>query len=157
MSSVEEAHEEKETLSVEVEIPGHAPRGAATPLFERTRKEYMDKMGGRCWICGSDEAEAGEPLQLHHKIIERCFAEDDIDWGKVKEDAPDFPWDTFDPSDPYSFVDNCNYNGIVLCRKHHTEKDSGVHMLPYSLWVMQRYLKDKTRFSPGEIIIHYFT
>lgn len=157
MSGVEEVHEEKETLSVDVEIPGHAPRGAATPLFERTRKEYMDKMGGRCWICGADEAESGEPLQLHHKIIERCFAEDDIDWDKVKEDVPDFPWATFDTSDPYSFVDNCNYNGIVLCRKHHTEKDSGVHMLPNSLWVMQRYLKDKARFSPTEVIVHYLT
>ena len=157
MSIVTETHEEKLTLSVDVEIGAHAERGAATPLFERTRKEYMDKMGGRCWICGADEAEAGEPLQLHHKHIERCYAEEDIDWAKVKEDAPDFPWGTFDPADPYSFVDDCNYNGLILCRKHHTERDSGTHMLPNSLWVMQRYLKNKARFSPTEVIEHYWT
>ena len=148
------AHEEKETLLVDVEIGAHKER-AATALFERTRKEYMDKVGHRCWICGADEKAAGEPLQLHHRVIERCFAEEDIDWAKVREDVPDFPWATFDPKDPYAFVDNCHYNGVVLCRKHHTERDSGTHMLPFNLWVMQRYLKNGTRFSPTETITHY--
>ena len=154
MTDQTQEHEEKETLAIDVVVGEHKAR-TATPLFKRTRQEYMDKVGHRCWICGADEKESGEPLQLHHRVIERCFAEEDIDWGKVAEDVPDFQWDTFNPKDPYTFVDNCHYNGVVLCRKHHTERDSGTHMLPFNLWVMQRYLKNGTRFSPTEVIEHY--
>ncbi len=150
-------HEEKETLAVDVIIEEHAERGAPTALFKRTRLEFMAKHGGKCWICGATEADKGEANQLHHRFIERCFSEEDIDWAKVKEDVPDFDWEHFDPKDPYSFVDNCNFNGLILCREHHTERGSGTHMMPNSLWVMQRYLKDKTRFSPTETIIRYLT
>ena len=40
MSTVSEVHEEKETLSVDVEIPGHAPRGALTPHPRRATVTY---------------------------------------------------------------------------------------------------------------------
>lgn len=151
-----DSHEEKETLQVDVFIEEHKDR-TSTPLFEKTRKEFIEKTGGVCWICGINEKDNGEPLQVHHRHIERCFAEEEIDWDKVKEDVPEFDWNSFDPKDPYSFVDNCHYNGRVLCRTHHTKKYSGAHTIPYSLWVMQRYLKDGTRFSPTEVIKHYFT
>jgi hypothetical protein len=91
---------------------------------------------------------------VHHKHIERCFAEEDIDWDSVKLDVPEFDWSTFDKSNPYTFVDNCNYNGMCLCRAHHTERNSGIHMMPYSLWIMQKYFKSGTRFSPTEVIVH---
>ena len=68
------AHEEKETLSVEVEIPEHADRGAATPPFLRTKKILMERVGGRCYVCNGAEAEVG-PLQAHHCPVERSLAE----------------------------------------------------------------------------------
>ena len=156
MNDVTEMHEEKNTFQIDVNIPGHEPRKASA-LFERTRKEFMDKVGHKCFICGANEAEAGEPLQLHHKIIERCYAEAGIDWDAVKVLAPEFPWDTFDGSNPYLFVDNCHYNGIVLCRKHHTMKDSGIHELPFNIWIMQRLLKNGYQFSTSEKIEHFLT
>ncbi len=147
-----DAHDEKETLAVDVCISAHADR-KLTALFHRTRAEYLIDHP-ECWICGATEKDTGEPNQLHHRHIERCFAEEDIDWLKVAEDVPEFDWKTFDAADPYSFVDNCHFNGVTLCRLHHTERDSGAHMLPYNLWIMQRYLKDGTRFSPNEVIRH---
>ena len=155
MSAVTETHEEKETLSVDVEIPGHAPRGAATPLFIRTKKILMERVGGRCFICNGTEAEVG-PLQAHHVFIERSFAESPIDWEKVKKDVPSFDWSTFDASDPYTFVDNMEFNGMLLCANHHIGKDEGIHALPWPLFVMQKYLKDGYKFSDKEIV-HDFT
>jgi len=44
--------------------------------------------------------------------------------------------------------------GILLCKKHHTGKDEGIHNLPFGLWELQRYLKDGVKFSPIEVIHH---
>ena len=71
MSTVSEVHEEKETLSVDVEIPGHAPRGAATPLFIRTKRILMERMDGRCFICNGTEAERVDRLAQFLLFIPR--------------------------------------------------------------------------------------
>lgn len=149
------AHEEKETLSVEVEIPEHADRGAATPLFIRTKKILMERVGGRCWICNRTEEEVGAPLEAHHFGIERSFATDQIDWEIVKKDFPNFDWESFDPADdPYKFVDDMGAQGMLLCPQHHRGKDAGIHYLPWPLFVMQRRLKAGVKFSPFEVVIH---
>lgn len=44
--SVEQTHVERETLSVEVNLPGHAPR-TETSLFERTRKALIERASAR--------------------------------------------------------------------------------------------------------------
>lgn len=152
MSAVEQTHEEKETLTVDVLLPGHAPR-TTTPLFERSKKELIGKEGGRCWICGRTESEAG-PLEAHHFGIERSFAEAPIDWAKVQHDFPHFDWEHFDPKSPYAFVDDMSAQGLLLCAEHHRGKDTGVHALPWPLFVMQRYLKDGYKFSDLEVIHH---
>ena len=147
-----DAHEEKETLHVEVDIPEHADR-TETPLFERTRKALLarDRV---CWVCGRTGEEAGAPLEVHHLGIERCFAEAPIDWEIVKRDFPDFDWASFDPSNPYTFVDDMLAQGRLLCKEHHTAADSGIHCIPDPLFKMQRYLKAGYRYSPTEKIIH---
>lgn len=149
--TVEQSHEEKETLAVDVLLPGHEPR-TATPLFERTRKALIARDGG-CWICGRTEAEAG-PLEAHHFGVERSYAEAPIDWNKVKADFPHFDWATFDPKSPYAFVDDMMAQGLLLCAEHHRGRDAGVHALPWPLFVMQRYLKDGYKFSDLEVIHH---
>jgi hypothetical protein len=47
---VTDVHEEKNTFSVDVNIPGHAAR-TTTPLFEKSRKHLLERDGGRCWVC----------------------------------------------------------------------------------------------------------
>lgn len=148
-----DAHEMKYTFTVDVNVPQHADR-IATPLFEKTRKELLEKEGGRCWICQRTAEESGHPLEAHHLGIERCFAEAPIDWDLVKVDYPNFDWSTFDESNPYLFVDNCLAQARILCKDHHTSKEMGIHNLPFSVWVMQRYLKDGYKFNDLEIIHH---
>jgi hypothetical protein len=153
--TTEQVHEEKLTLSVDIEIPGHAAR-ITTPLFRHSKVALMaSQHPPRCWICEQTEAELGAPLEAHHVGVERCFAEGEIDWEKVKVDFPNFDWANFDPTtDPYKFVDDMTQQGLLLCKPHHTGKDEGIHNLPYPLWRMQRYLKNGVRFSPTEVITH---
>lgn len=159
--SVNEIHEEKETLRVDVNIPGHEPR-AATALFRHTRQKLIEREGGRCWVCGRTAEESGHPLEAHHHPIERSLA-NMIDWDRFEADchagiwgehARDFDWSTFDPDDPYTFVDDMTVNGELLCRDHHTGPDEGKHKLPFPLWIAQRYGKEGYRFSDIEIIHH---
>ncbi|NKI68975.1 hypothetical protein GN109_06045 [Collimonas pratensis] len=180
--AVTDVHEEKNTFTVDVNLPGHAARGSATPLFERSRKHLLERDGGRCWICNCTAEQTGHPIEAHHYPIERSFAEM-IDWGpasQIRKDFPSFGWGTFSigetwkdvpawkdedgtlhpaskeyvPADPYLFVDDMNVNGRLLCKAHHIGKDEGVHGLPEPVWLAQRYGKEGYQFSSIEIIHH---
>ena len=154
MSAVTETHEEKETLAVDVFLPGHDPR-TTTPLFAHTRKQLIEREGGRCYVCGRTTDEAG-PLEAHHHPVERSFAEM-IDWSEgslIRRDFPDFDWASFDPANPYAFVDDMTVNGLLLCKAHHIGKDEGIHAMPFPIWLAQRYGKDGYKFTDSEIIHH---
>ena len=73
MADVTQTHEEKNTFTVDVNLPGHDPR-VTTALFTRTRKHLLERDGGRCWVCNCTAAETGHPLEAHHYPIERSFA-----------------------------------------------------------------------------------
>jgi hypothetical protein len=155
-------HEDKDTLVIDVDIPLHDDR-KTTVLFIKTKKMLIKiasilgftikRPAGRCWICQRTAEEAG-PLEAHHLGIERCYIGANIKWDLVREDWPIFDWKNFDPSNPVQFIDNMSAQGILLCKEHHTGIDTGIHRLPFSIWIMQRYLADGTRFNPNEIIHH---
>ena len=147
------AHIEKETLTVAIDIPEHRDR-VATALFIKTRKRLLER-DKVCWICGCPESEIGS-LEAHHYPIERSFAEM-IDWSEgsqIRKDFPNFAWGSFDASNPYTFVDDMNVNGRLLCKAHHIGKDEGVHALPEPIWLAQRYGQEGYKFSDVEIIHH---
>lgn len=166
--SVNDIHEEKETLVVDVNIPGHEER-TTTALFTRTKKLLIEREGGRCFISGMTAEEAGAPLEAHHHPIERSMA-NMIDWPSFAADckaghwgaaAQAFDWDRFfegskdgQPVDPYLFVDDMTVNGMLLAKKFHTAKGEGIHMLPFPLWIAQKYGREGYQFSPTEIIHH---
>ena len=156
-----DAHTESMTLHVDVNIPEHDER-TATPLFHHTRQQLIEREGGRCLICGGTEASTGHPLEAHHHPIERSLAQM-IDWQRFQRDceaglwgphAQAFDWATFDPANPYTFVDNMTVNGELLCKAHHIGSDEGKHTLPYPLWIAQRYAVEGYRFNAVETIHH---
>ncbi|BDD93553.1 hypothetical protein PanNE5_29930 [Pandoraea sp. NE5] len=165
MSDVTQTHEEKETLTVDVLLPGHDPR-TTTALFTRTRKTLIERDSGRCFVCGGTEQDTGHPLEAHHHPIERSTA-NMIDWSRLAEDcrvgiwgekAKAFDWNAFlgaQPFDPYRFVDDMTVNGMLLCRNHHIGKGEGIHMLPLPLLIAQKYAIEGYRFTPTEIIHHH--
>lgn len=159
--SVNEIHEQKETLVVDVNIPGHEER-TTTPLFLHSKKALIAREGGRCFICGRTAEESGHPLEAHHHPVERSMS-NMIDWDLFRSEcqagfwgahAMSFDWSKFDPADPYSFVDDMTVNGLLLCKAHHTGKDEGIHDMPYPLWIAQKYGKEGYQFSPTEVIHH---
>ncbi|MGZ4955302.1 MAG: hypothetical protein ACXV8Q_09320 [Methylobacter sp.] len=155
MPGVTEIHEEKNSFHVDVFIPGHEPR-VTTALFRKSRLHLIEREGGRCHVCKCTAEETGHPLEAHHFPIERSFAEM-IDWSpgsQIRKDFPNFGWGSFDESDPYTFVDDMNVNGLLLCKEHHIGKDAGIHDLPHPVWVAQKYGKEGYQFSPTEIIHH---
>lgn len=100
--STTEIHAEKETLSVEVNIPGHEER-TTTSLFTRSKKALLARDGARCYICNRTAEQSGHPLESHHHPIERSMA-NMIDWDRFAVDAKAgvygphaqaFDWDSF--------------------------------------------------------------
>jgi hypothetical protein len=80
-----------------------------------------------------------------------------VDWSEgsqIRKDFPHFAWGSFDESNPYTFVDDMNCNGRLLCKAHHIGRDEGVHALPEPVWLAQRYGKEGYKFSEIEIIHH---
>jgi hypothetical protein len=154
-----QAHTERESLSVEVNIPEHEDR-KTTALFARTRKLLIEREGGRCYICNATAEQSGHPLEAHHHPIERSLAEM-IDWGRFKLDAQSgfwgkhiqaFEWDNF--TDWVQFVDDMTVNGMLVCKAHHIGKDEGLHTMPFPLWIAQKYAKEGYAFSSLEVIHH---
>jgi hypothetical protein len=146
------AHVQRDTLSVEINLPSHEVRGNGSVLFEHTRKQLIERDTG-CFICGITEK-----LEAHHYPIEWSFA-NAIDFSPgslIRKDFPDFDWESFDPADPYKFVDDMLVNGLLLCKAHHIEKDTGIHALPHPLWIPQRYCKEGYVFSDKEVIHHVY-
>lgn len=159
MSAVTQDHEQRESLAIDVIVPGHEPR-KTTALFERTRKALIAREGGRCWVCGQTQAETGHPPEAHHHPLERAFAEM-VDWSAgsaIRQQFPHFDWAAFDadpsPERIYRFVDDMTVNGLLLCPQHHTGVDAGIHRLPYPDFLAQKYGREGYRFSPTEVIHH---
>jgi hypothetical protein len=143
-------HELRQTLTIDVYAPDHPDR-STSPIFRHTRKKLIeDNPAACCWICDKTEAQLGEPLELHHELVEWCDSLA-VSWAVVQLLAPAFDWSTFDPAHPEMFIDSEQNARLVLCKKHHTGKDHGIHMLPYSLWILQKTKRQDFIFSPDEI------
>jgi hypothetical protein len=170
--SVEQVHEQKETLSIDILIPGHAAR-KETALFEHSRKKLIEREGGRCFVSNMTAEELGHPLEAHHHPIERCFAEI-VDWERFAKDckaghwgpyAAAFDWEKFFegaersstrlvPKDPYLFVDDMTVNGLLIGKQFHTQKGQGIHMTTFPDWIIQKYAVEGYQMTPTEVIHH---
>jgi hypothetical protein len=153
MTDITESHHEKETLSIDVIIPSHDVRGNASALFEKTRKQLIERDKG-CFVCGNTES-----LEAHHHPIERCVA-DNIDLKLLKKYGAIFnpyikDFDFNSITSIYDFVDNMLVNGMLLCKTHHTFAGTGIHTLPFPLFIAQKFAKDGIVFTDKEIIHHF--
>lgn len=141
-------HEQKRTLTIVRFIPDHPDR-KGTPVFEHTRKELIaNNPDARCEI-NNEDCDHDHPLELHHDHVEWCDT-GDADWEKVKKDVPDFDWASFDQTKPETFVDSKWNAKRVLCKKHHTGEDHGIHCLDYPTWQAQKYKRDGFIMTPDE-------
>ena len=165
MEDVTQNHEEKETLVIDVTLPGHDAR-VTTPLFVRTREQMLAKIGDRCEISGAPESECG-PIEFHHLWVERCLstavdkrrlyrwlhllrdkAQSAIDWFDIQLKSK-----TFDEIDIMDFTDDMTANGMGICKRLHTGKGEGIHFLPFPLWQFWGIGKVGFKFDGNDSVI----
>lgn len=141
-------HEQRTTITVDVFIPDHPDR-SESPVFRAARKALItDNPNAKCEV-NNEDCDHDHPLELHHDIVEWCDA-DGVDWDRMKVMYPEFDWTNFDPAHPETFVDSAFNARRVLCKKHHTGKDHGIHLLPYPVWLMQKHKRNDFIMTPDE-------
>lgn len=139
-------HEQKRTLTIDVFIPDHPDR-SNTPVFEKTRRALIQPES-KCEIDNAD-CDYSKPLELHHNVVEWADSLG-VDWEKIKHTVPDFDWSSFDPAHPETFIDSHWNANRVLCKKHHTGEDHGIHCMDYPTWQMQKFKRDDFIMTPDE-------
>lgn len=138
---IKNEHEVTEDIKIDIYYPDHAPR-TESALFERTKHHLVHELDTPCYVCGSKDNR-----EVHHFFVEWAYA-NAVDWDIMHKLHPDFHWDTF--KTPEDFIDD-PYNMMILCAKHHREKDHGIHMLPYPIWVVQKVLRADFVQMPDEL------
>jgi hypothetical protein len=122
-------HSMHENLSIDIFYPDHPPR-TESPLFARTKRKMITHDDIPCFICGTKTLR-----EVHHYFVEWAFA-DGVDWELMRSMHPNFDWSKF--KDPADFVDS-PYNMLILCQAHHRGQHTGIHYMPYPLWIMQKH------------------
>ena len=136
------AHTETVTYRVTLLFPEHAPRehDPHYHVFNETRRRLIRLGALKCWVSNKDCA--GD-IELHHNLIEDCLI-NDVDRMKFALDHPQF---TTESDDQFLDLVQGPDNLLPLCRMHHIGA-LGIHVMPYSAWNIQKYLKDGVA-APG--------
>ena len=155
-------HLQKRTLTIVRFIIYH-PNRHGTPIFDATHRLLIGKNPGARCETNNRHCSLDLPLELHHDHVEWCDSLG-VNWEKVRAEVPDFPWDTpgidfrkneagvWVLDDPAVFIDSAWNAKRVLCKRHHTGEDHGIHMLDYPTWEAQKFLRDDVVFSPDEAV-----
>lgn len=140
------AHVQIENFEQIIEIPEHKQRKGESKLFHDNVKQL--KLDGfyKCFVSGSTQN-----LQTHHLICEWSL-ENKVDFSKLKKMC-----EIFDPYGysakmkdiPMTSVDDIR-NLLVLSRKFHEEKVTGIHNCTFSAWVSQLVCRDNEETIPQD-------
>ena len=139
---VTQDHIMKQTFSYAIKVPGHKPR-VDSDVFRETKRQLIDALNTPCYICGSKEGR-----EIHHFHLEMSL-ENAVDWDKMKQLYPDFPyWYKVDSNNPdtFKYFTDDKYNMMVLCKDHHVMIGKGIHCLPYPIWQFLKVKKDNYDF-----------
>lgn len=125
------AHTQQITIHFEEHYPSHEPR-ETDPHYKYFHEAHdrLQKLGKlTCWICGTDQQ-----IELHHSTVEFALA-NGVDVTKFTELYPEFGI-----KDDETFLQWVEGEGNLtpLCKLHHTGI-LGVHVLPYPVWLPQRF------------------
>jgi hypothetical protein len=145
MARIEE-HFKKGTFEEKYWLPEHDKRRESA-LFRRNKKFVRDECGAPCWVCHTKK-----DLEVHH-VFEWAFwnAMDptkvtnilqaiefyDSDYvSKAKKPAElQKELDKVVKSKPYLDSPDDIRNLVVICRKHHRLKITGIHMITFPIWL----------------------
>lgn len=135
MADVKE-HVMTKTITETYIDPDHAERSESSE-FRKSKQRLKEDGHYRCYVCGTTEM-----LQVHHRASEWMFA-NIVDYDKLKAFCEE--WDVYGYGKllqhrPITSVDDIR-NQLVLCRKHHIEKGTGIHEMTFPVFLMQKLAK----------------
>ena len=142
------AHTVHETVTIEYQYPEHAPRETDVHyhLFHEAVARIRRLGKWQCWISNAD-CDLTHPLEAHHSLCEFSLAPD-VDVERFAKLYPEFG--VTDDETFLAFVEG-EGNLTVLCRRHHRQY-LGVHVLPYPVWLTQRFIKAGVSAPAREVI-----
>lgn len=119
------------TLDENVAYKPHPPR-TASPTYRKTHHHLIVELDAPCWVCGIRRSTGGA-METHHCFFEWA-AQEGLDLEKVTADWPQIT----NRAALAEWVDS-ESNMLVLCADHHRGKYTGIHMIDYPIWQLQRY------------------
>lgn len=135
------AHEQIESLRVDVEYPEHVQRTESAE-FAANKHRLINKIG-HCWNCGTRD-----DLEIHHVIVE---------WSEWNNADPIKVLRAMHAFDPYGFSEDAAKHGdplptsaddlrnlLPLCRTCHRGACMGIHQVPLPFWFANMVRKEGT-------------
>jgi hypothetical protein len=126
------AHDQRETITIDVEYPEHAQR-TESHEFGVNKRTLVTKLDTPCFCCGSKDKR-----EVHHMCIE---------WAE---------WENADPAKVFRLVHQFDIYGyaaqlgdkpvespddirnlVVICASCHRGAGLGIHLVPFPNWVSQ--------------------
>lgn len=132
-----DAHEQIETLRIDVEYPAHPPRSESAE-FALNKRQLVTKLDTPCFCCGGKDQR-----EVHHFCIEWAEA-DFADWVKVAKAVHHFDIYGFAAQlgdKPITSPDDIR-NLVVICAKCHRGAGTGIHLVPFPNWISQAVARD---------------
>lgn len=120
----------RRTLTEDVFYPAHDPRKASAE-YTRVHHHLVVELDEPCWICGIRHSQGGA-METHHDEIEWA-AVNGVDLKLVMRDFPQLT----DAAKLREWLDS-EGNMLVLCAQHHRGSRTGIHMVTYPAWKLQR-------------------
>ena len=131
------AHEQVETLRVDVEYPAHPPRTESAE-FAANKRTLVTKLDTPCFCCGGKDHR-----EVHHMVIE--WAEwDNADPAKVAQKCHQFDIYGYAAQlgdKPVTSPDDIR-NLVVICAACHRGAGTGIHLVPFPNWISQVVARD---------------
>lgn len=121
----------KRTLVEDIFYPPHDPRKASAE-YTKVHHHLVVELDTPCWICGITHSQGGA-METHHDEIEWAAA-NGVDLQLVMKDFPAIT----DEATLKAWLDS-EGNMLVLCEKHHRGGKTGIHMITYPAWKLQRW------------------
>ena len=123
------AHDEVRMLCDIIHYDEHVQRTESAE-FRHNKEILHEKIkNGEIPSCHINNGFCEGQVEIHHFNVEYS-AGTEVDWNKVKQDVN---------------IDNPDQmpNLMSLCKKHHMGVGTGIHMIAYPAWILQKYMNDK--------------
>lgn len=137
----------KRTLLEDIFYPPHDPRKASSE-YRATHRKLIVEMNEPCWICGVRHSDVMRmnandkkkwQLETHHSELEwaaeKAFENYTDELARITADIAAI---ANDPVKLRDFLDS-EGNMLVLCATHHRGSRTGIHMISYPAWKLQRW------------------